>query len=85
MKHLRTLKTVEYSLLCQQVQGIWFPKRTLMTIEDTALYLLPHKWLHVSYIIQFFSYITQFYNIQVQKELIIRIVRGYMSKGYRYH
>ena len=56
-----------------------------MTIEDTALYLLPHEWLHVSYIIQFFSYITQFYNIQVQKELTIRIARGYMSKGYHYH
>ena len=56
-----------------------------MIIEDTALYLLLYEWLHVSYITQFFSYITQFYNIQVQKELAIRIVRGYMSKGYRYH
>ena len=56
-----------------------------MIIEDTALYLLLHEWLHVSYITQFFSYTTQFYNIQVQEELTIRILRGYMSKGYCYH
>ena len=66
-------------------KGCRFPTRPPMTIGDTALYPLIHESLHVSYVPQVFSCVTQFYNIHVQKELTIRIVRGYMSKGYRCH
>ena len=40
--------SVEYSLLCQWVQGRSVPSKTLMFLRDLVLYLLLSDQLHVS-------------------------------------
>ena len=68
-----TLKTVEYSLLCQRIQGESVPNKDSDVSERSSL-IPPTMWLVTCW--DLFLYMIEFYNKYVLGEQTITVKRG---------